>query len=507
MRIITDPLGGAKLTSAFLDGTAPAEWYPSLASDRSGFLLANAHSVAKEFAGSEWLASLRPAFGARPHAAAADRLARAYGIGAVITTGQQPGLFGGPMYTLSKALTALALADELQERSGIPIAPVFWAATDDADFAESSSVIVPAGDSALEVHVEKRDEVQRPLANEPLPEMQNALEEFMRGAGSSSNAAIIEATRSAYKEPTVGGAYLSLLRSILEPLGISVLDAAHESVRSAGHSLLFSALDKSDEVGRALVARNAAIKQAGYKVQVREVQGRSLVFRYSSEGKDRIPVAHAREAGSISPGGLSATVLLRPIMERAILPTAAYVAGPAEVGYFAQVSAVADALGAKQPNPVPRWSGTVIEPRVDKILKRYGLTPRDFVDPHALEGKGARKALPESLRTLINGLRDSAKQVESPDNSISELLSAPILAGLHRDLSHRLDRFERRAAAAVKRQGTQELRDIQAARASLYPLGKPQERAVSFVAFLARYGNELVEKMLTAARSHARNLS
>jgi bacillithiol synthase len=505
IRVITEPLGGSKLTKAFTDGSAPEDWYPALRSPE--FLAANARTVAEEFTRKDWLATLRPAFGAHMNAASLQRLEAAAQNGVVITTGQQPGLFGGPMYTLSKALSALALADELQNRTSIPVAPVFWAATDDADFAESSSVIVPAGDSALELSVEKRDDIQRPLASEPLPEMQKALEDFLRGVGSSANAEIVEIAIEAYRAPTVGDAYVALLRGILEPLGISVLDAAHPAVRSAGHPLLISALQHADSGSKSLSDRNAAISAAGFKVQVREVKGRSLVFRYSDMSKERIPVAQAKDAASAAPGELSATVLLRPIMERAILPTAAYVAGPAEIGYFAQVSAVADALNAKQPNPVPRWSGTVIEPRVERILKRYKLEPRDFVDPHALESQKAREQIPESVQALVARLREAATQVERPDASLSALVSPQVLSGLHRDLSHRLDRFERRAAAAVKRQGSETLRDIEAARASLYPLGKPQERAVSFVALMARYGSELVEKMLAAARAHAGKVS
>ncbi len=512
MRVLTDPLGGGTLTQAFLAGNVPAEWYPGLGKDTSGkaALAANAKEVATEFAGQDWLSALAPAFGKNSSSPAWQRLHSAAAGGVVITTGQQPGLFGGPVYTLSKALTALALAEELQARTGLPVAPVFWAATDDADYAESSSIVIPIQDGAVELRLEKSDDVQRPLANEPLPDTAAALNEFLRGVGSSSNSAIVELVRRAYaRGGTVGGSYVELMRGVLEPLGISVLDASHPAVRIAGHQVLTNALTRADAVAGALQKRNSDITEAGFKVQVREVKGRSLVFRYSDEAKERIPTAIASDtARQVKPGELSATVLLRPIMERSILPTAAYVAGPAEVGYFAQVSAVADAIAAKQPVVVPRWSGTVIEPRVDRILTRYGLKPSDFADPHALEGRMAREGMPDTVRALISRMRDATREIGSGIQSGQggPVISETVLSGLERDIGHRLDRFERRAAAAVKRHGTQELRDIQAARASLYPAGKPQERAVSFVALLARYGSDLQEQMLGAARTHAASL-
>lgn len=509
MRVITDPLGGSELTRAFLSRNTPSEWYPALgAPNAQEFLVANAAAAASEFAGRNWLDSLDAAFGGPSATPARVRLEKAARNGFVVTTGQQPGLFGGPVYTLSKAITALALANRLEKETGMPAAPVFWAATDDADFAECSNVIVPSSDGALELRIEKTDDVQRPLAHEPLPDVRAALDEFLQGAGSSSNAEIVELVRRSYEmKGTIGGSYVTLLRGILEPMGISVLDAAHVQVRTAGHALLQRALERAEEVARAITDRNAAIKQAGYKVQVREVKGRSLVFRYTSEGKERISVGHAVAAlSSTKPGDLSATVLLRPVMERAILPTAAYVAGPAEVAYFAQVSAVAEALGAKQPIVLPRWSGTVLEPRVERILERYKLRPDEFSDPHALETRQARASIPDDIQSLLAKLRNAAESIAKVGADGKGGVPKAVLTGLQRDITHRLERFERRAAAMVKREGTKELHDLQVARASLYPMGKPQERVVSFVALLARYGSDLQSRILEAATMHIAGL-
>jgi uncharacterized protein YllA (UPF0747 family) len=154
---------------------------------------------------------------------------------------------------------------------------------------------------------------------------------------------------------------------------------------------------------------------------------------------------------------------------------------------------------------VPRWSGTIIEPRVRRILERYDLQPSDFSDPHALEGKFARADVPESIRSLITDLRTAAEAVKSREitGDARDLIPDAVPSGLQRDLSFRIDRFERRVAAAVKRKGTASLRDIAVARASLYPLGKPQERGMSFVALIARYGAELIVSMQRAAREHA----
>src|SRR5262245_55049600 len=127
----TDPLGGSPLARAAIDGRL-GDWYVARPTTAQGWK-ARAESVRASAKSRPWLDMLRPAFDARGAAAARlDRVANGRGI--VVTTGQQPGLFGGPIYTWSKALSALALADEIESATGIPTAPVFWAATDDADF-------------------------------------------------------------------------------------------------------------------------------------------------------------------------------------------------------------------------------------------------------------------------------------------------------------------------------------------------------------------------------------
>jgi uncharacterized protein YllA (UPF0747 family) len=202
-------------------------------------------------------------------------------------------------------------------------------------------------------------------------------------------------------------------------------------------------------------------------------------------------------------------VLLRPIVERAILPTVAYLGGGAEIAYFAQTSAVADALAVPAPLVVPRWSGIVIEPRIAKILERHSLSPDDFRDPHAVESRIARESLPSDLRRKISSMQKSiAKSAEALAHADGADLVAPsVLEGMRRGILHRVERLERRFAASVKRNGNDALRDAGIARGSLYPAGSPQERALNGIPLLARHGDELVQSVLTEAGKHADSIT
>jgi uncharacterized protein YllA (UPF0747 family) len=254
--------------------------------------------------------------------------------------------------------------------------------------------------------------------------------------------------------------------------------------------------------------RNDDIRAAGFSPQVEEVPGLSLLFTNREAGKRRLSIAELdadrTDADSIV---LSPTVLLRPVVERVILPSAFYVAGPAETAYFAQVSAVADALELPVPLVQPRWSVTIVEPKAQRQLDELGVDRMALRDPAAVEGRIARELMPPALTNALHRLRDDVRHgvdsLRRASGVSASLVPDPVLEGLNRSLSHRLDRTERRLLAAVKRREAETMRQIAALRGALYPHGAPQERKLSYIPFLARHGAPLIEEMLVQARAHA----
>jgi len=465
-------------------------------------------SVRAEFAG-DWLTRLSPAFA--PTGKAKERLdAVASGRGVVVTTGQQPGLFGGPVYTLSKALSALAFADSLQELTGVAVAPVFWAATDDTDFREASSTIVSVPGGPQLLRFDHPAPLGLPMAAMPLGDVSAQLEVLKRSAGSASDPAPIELLERFYTSgATVGEAYVSFLRELFAPLGIAVIDASHPATRAAANPVVTRALELASETAAAVTARNREIESAGFAPQVQDVPGLSLVFSSSSGSRKRIPIKAA--AKQTSSDELGPNVLLRPVVERAILPTATYVGGPAEIAYFAQIGPIAETLGVARPAILPRWSCTIIEPHVEKILENLYLLPEDFRDPHEVEARIARARLPKPVIEELNATRAALNErLDALTEAVVEEqapVSAAVTEGLRANLLRRLDRFERRLIAAAKREHADTMHDIATARGSLYPFGKPQERGLNFVPLLARYGSILRQEMLAEAREHARRLT
>jgi bacillithiol biosynthesis cysteine-adding enzyme BshC len=510
VRIETAPLGGSPLSRLAQSGKAPEEWYPRRPATPDEWRIR-----AEQVRGSvspQWLDALAPAFGPSS-GAAAERLARVGGgRGIVVTTGQQPGLFGGPVYTWSKALSVLTLADAIESETGIPTAPVFWAATDDSDFEEGAYTWIARTGGADRLTITSSMPEGSRVSDIPLPDLRDQLERLEAACGSAADPRVVRFVKDAYAPgATVGSAYVKLLRALLEPLGVAVLDAVHPATTTAAHPFLVRTLHERERVTRALAERSRAIAAAGYDAQVADVPDLTLVFERKGAQRERIARPRAAVvAATAAPGALSPNVLLRPVVERSLMPTVAYVAGPGEIAYFAQVSAVADAVGLDAPLAVPRWSATIVEPHVADLMKRYGVRADDFADPHAVETRLARAAWPagvaQAMEHLRRDLAERLGELKSALQGLDGVAPTATVDGTGRALDWRLTRLERRINASVKRRETALLRDLGTVRGALYPGGTRQERALNLIPLLARHGSSLLDAMRDSAAVHARSL-
>ena len=507
-RILAEPVGGGALTRAALEGTAPAGWFLPRPRGVDEWR-SHAEAVRSAFPGARWLESLRPALS--PTGRALERLERvAAGHGIVVTTGQQPGLFGGPGYTWMKAISALTLADRLEKDLGIPVAPVFWAATDDADFEEASFTSINMGGETKRIAMERHGPEGLVMSQMPLGDVSSQLDALIASAGSAPQGDILASLRAAYhKDATIGGAYVQFLRSVLEPLGIAVLDAWHPAVRSAARPTLVDALNRASVIDEAVALRIVSIERAGFRAQVARVPRLSMVFRSTDGVKERVPLSQAGDAAQRDDLVLSPNVLLRPVMERRLLPTVAYIGGPGEIAYFAQVGAVAEALGTPIPLVVPRWSATVIEPAIDRMLGRLGMVYDDVRAPHAAERRIGERAMPAGIREALDALKSSIEEKMSALAAAQHgrtLVPNEVLEGARAQLRHRIERLERRLRAAATAGEAVAVADLNAIRASLVPHGDRQERRLNYVPFFARHGESLIAQLKAGAALHAGSL-
>ncbi len=511
------PLGGSPLSRALQENPVFNGWLSETPTSPEGWQR-HIERVRASFAARDWLTPLAPAIAAT--GPAAERLGRAAAGGVVVTTGQQPGLFGGPAYTFSKAISALAMADALEAMTGVPVAPVFWAATDDADWLEASVTQFATARGLQSVQLDGPPTEGIAMADVPLGATDRALEALRAACGSAASAAVLGVIEHAYvPHATIGASFVQLLRALLEPLGIAVLDAAHPALRNTADPLLRRALQQAVPIASALSERGRAIEAAGFTPQVEVVDQLSLVFRTtatpSGQERDRVrtrvPIADASQAArEADPGALGPNVLLRPVIERHVLPTVAYHAGPGEYAYFAQVAPIARVLGVDAPLAVPRWSGTVLDARALTRSEELGLDEAMLQQPHAAEMHVAREAVEPEVQDALERLRVALEtQLMAVREAVSgeePVIAEQVVTGLSKDLTWRLGRFERRVLAGVKRREQTLMRDVAYVRAALRPKGLSPERCLNLMPMLVRFGPSIFDAMRRDARAYAEQL-
>jgi len=425
---------------------------------------------------------------------ARDRLAA--GDVLVVTTGQQPGLFTGPLYTIYKALSATALARRLEKDWRAPVVPVFWVAGDDHDFAEANHTAYLNANGEL-AHIVLRERAPDapliPLAREPCgPEIARALAQLRDGTPDTEfKAGLIEALARWYQpEASLADAFAAALHALLGPRGLVVLRVHDRSAKRAAAPWVLKGLDVTLADGYTPVFVEA--RQGRDRLQR---QGDRFVTRRSGERFTRVELERiATEA----PDRLSPNVLLRPVVEAALLPTVAYAAGPAELEYLPDAAPLYETLGVAPQRPVPRWSGVLVEARVEKLMERHGIDLTAFDGkPGELEARLVRQDLPPDAVATLGTLRssieehygrllESAIKVDPTLERTVESARNAALSGAHT--------IEKKLIASLKRlEGETLVRQIARARAAIYPDGQPQERVLTLASFLIRYGPELLD--------------
>jgi bacillithiol biosynthesis cysteine-adding enzyme BshC len=431
---------------------------------------------------------------------------------AAVVTGQQVGLFGGPLLTLLKAATAIRKAQDATRESGREHVPIFWLATEDHDLAEVDQVSLLTKTSVETLKLGLGAARPLPVGAMALGDDAAVLE---RASELLGWAPIAELLRECYTpEATLAEGFGKLLTRVFAAQGLIVMDAASREFHALGAPVLQYALEHAEDLETALLERSKELEAAEYHAQVLVVAGHSLLFLIDAETGARLPLRRGAKgewkAGSRSyttaellaildtePERLSPNALLRPVFQDCILPTAAYVGGPAEIAYFAQSAVVYEQVLGRVTPVLPRLSATLIEPAIADVMAQH-----EVQLPQVFEAKTA-DALAQRLgaRAMpIEGKRKLAAVGNAMDAelvALTEYMTA-MSADLGRSagvsaskMRYQMDRLRRMAARFEVQKQAHLLKHATAMMLSLFPDGHPQERLLAGVWFLARYGETL----------------
>ena len=431
-----------------------------------------------------------------------------------IVTGQQAVLFGGPLYVLYKALAAVVVARALEARRGAPVVPVFWVAADDHDFAEirSTTVLDETGQIHDVRYSPHREPVGQPAARIALDDTVSALVEELRGrlpAGLHRDE-VLSLVAACYRPgATLSEAFARLLSALLPDL--VVLDPSDPALKTPVLPVFARELVEHSPTSRLAAEAGQRLLAAGYHQQVPVRAGFLNLFVYLDGERRamgwengiievrglgrRMPVAEAQRMLENDPSGFSAGVLLRPLTQDLLLPTAAYVGGPAEIAYHAQIGPSYAHFGIPRPVLVPRPSVTLVEPAQARALEADEISLPDLqADPQGLLSRWARQDYPEvgaAFDRTRKAIEKEMATVEEMLGSLDPTLKAAADGARGRAL-HQVETLQEKAMRALKKRDQSRADRLRRTRDALMPGGAFQERGLGLVNLLARHGTALV---------------
>jgi bacillithiol synthase len=468
------------------------------------------------------LAEQNPAAAGSAAATALEALGE--GAGSVVT-GQQVGLFGGPLFTPFKAATALVRARQATA-AGRPHAAIFWLATEDHDFAEINHVTFPAGRELRKLEYSVAPDAPRAVGGIVLDDSITPLVDQAWELLGASDA--MEALAAAYKPGnTFAQAFRMFYAQVFAAQGLLILDAGGRAFHRMGAPVLRAALEDADGLHAALLQRNGELETAGYHAQVDVGAQNSLLFLVDENTGARMALKRIKpsaeepaglwQAGRQSystadlegildaePERISPSALLRPVFQDFLLSTSLIVGGPAEIAYFAQTAVLFQRILGRVTHAQPRLSATLVEPAIGDLLRRHELTlERVFTEnPASLAKLLAARSMP------IEGKRKLAAAGTALDAELTTLLDwmGQLDPGLGRSaetaaskMRYQMNRLRTLAANFQLQREASLGRHADALCQALYPGGALQERLHGAAYYFARYGFELAEEITAQA--------
>jgi bacillithiol biosynthesis cysteine-adding enzyme BshC len=434
-----------------------------------------------------------------------------------IVTGQQAGLFGGPLFTLLKALTALRLAEQVARDHHVPTVAVFWIDAEDHDWDEVRACTV--FDEAL---TPRTIELPRTLMVEAAPVAAVRLDDSILAALQELEVALpvtefrpqlLADLRQAYA-PGAGmaDAFGRWLERVLGDRGLIVFDGADPAAKPLARGIFAGELSTPGETAKLAGAAGADLLARGYHSQVQGPDGSLALFHLDGGrqpirqrngqfvvGDQTYQAAALVQEATEHPVSFSPNVLLRPIVQDTLFPTVCYVAGPNELAYLGQLRGVYARFGVPMPLMYPRTSATLVDSAALRFLNKYqlpleALQPQDEAALNELLRLRIPAAVEDAFEAASHAIDAQMTQLGAVLPALDPTLEGAVKSTLGR-MQHDLQTLHGKMIQAAKRREDILRRQYMRTRALAFPGGQPQERMIGFISFLNQYGPALVERL------------
>jgi len=435
-----------------------------------------------------------------------------------IITGQQAGLFGGPLFTLLKAITTMKLAAQVEKEHRVPVVPVFWIDAEDHDWPEVSGCTVL--DSELAPASVRLADLpgagSLPIARLTLTDaIHSALDQLNTALPDTEfKAEILSALRAAYAPGrSMAAAFGVWMEHVLGPHGLVVYDSSDPNAKKLARDVFVKELSQPGHTARIAAKAGEALVAKGYHAQATLADGTVCVFHLNAEraaihidgnsaqiGDRKVPLAELKDEAQRSPDHFSPNVLLRPLVQDTVFPTICYVAGPNELAYLGQLKEIYAYLGIPMPLMYQRATATLADSATLRFLTKNDLplTALRAQDESALNQLLESQLPPtveQALTSVSSLIEERMNAVATAVPQIDATLEGAVKSTLGK-MQHEVQSLHNKVIQAAKRRDETLRRQFQRAQALTFPQGHPQEREIGFVWFLNRYGPALVDRLL-----------
>ncbi|MCF8267274.1 MAG: bacillithiol biosynthesis cysteine-adding enzyme BshC [Ignavibacteriales bacterium] len=437
-----------------------------------------------------------------------------------VVTGQQLGLFGGPLYTFYKIVTAIKLADDLQKKHpAYNFVPVFWMEGDDHDFKEISYVEFPDQSGSLlsvkygddEKENENKISVSKLLIEEEaISEFFNKIDPLLRD--NDFKFKLVSELKEIYSSgKSFGKVFSEFIFKFFDKYGLVILNPSDGEIKKLLIPVFRKEIDNFRTHADTLVETSADLEERYHtQVKLRPVN----LFFTTADGRFAIePDGDFRLRGKRTvfskdslinelnghPEKFSPNVILRPICQDFLLPTGFYIGGPGEIGYFAQLIPLYKQFGIEQPYLYPRISATLLERNISNTLQKYNLNFLDLLIPEKdLNTLAMKEIATIQVDELFASVR---KEIDQSFQSLgNELVKIdPNSADLTEKTKQRavqgLDILEDKIRKAQENRHEISIRQVNRAKNAVFPESILQERRLNLVYFLYKYGPGFPERL------------
>lgn len=435
-----------------------------------------------------------------------------------VVTGQQAVLFGGPLYVIYKALAAVEIARIMSETLKKTVVPVFWVASDDHDFAEIRATTILDSNSALKA-IRYEPHAEPNLQPASTIHFDDTIDGLVKSVRDSLGASpwkddVCDVLADAYRPgETISGAFAKLLRHFLPTLVI--FDPAVPKLKALMLPVIEREIAESSPTSRLAAEVGGKLLAAGYHQQVPVRATGFLNLFLVADGKRRalgvgdkgievrggnqtMTSANLQARVAKSPEDASPGVMLRPLAQDYLLPTIAYVGGPAEVAYHAQIGPSYEHFGIPRPVIFPRPSFSLVDSASARAMEAESLTFEDLqTDTETLLARAAREANPEVEKAFVDAraaIEAGFQNVEDALGKLDPTLRGATQSSLGRAL-HQVEGLHEKALRTMKRQDVTRAERLRRTRDFIFPGGALQERGVAWIALLARYGPPVIDEI------------